>query len=79
MARTPLTLPVSGLKFRTVREKAGLEQIDVERLTALRGYRVHRTRLSRIETGQVKPTPPQLRVLVDVYGVAVEDVMEPAA
>jgi transcriptional regulator with XRE-family HTH domain len=76
MARTPLTLPVSGRKFRAVRELAGLEQKQVETLTTQRGYRVHRTRVSRIETGEVKPTAAQLTALLELYRVPLADVLD---
>ncbi len=76
MARTPLTLPVSGRKFRAVRELAGLEQQQVETLTTQHGHRVHRTRLSRIETGDVKPTAAQLAALLGVYRIKVDAVLD---
>lgn len=79
MPRTPLALPVSGSKFRELRELAGLDQAEVEAKTAERGHRVDRTRLSRIETGQVKPTAKQLAALVAVYEVSVDAVLEPVA
>ncbi|MCG3757396.1 helix-turn-helix domain-containing protein [Amycolatopsis sp. Poz14] len=79
MPRTPLALPVSGRKFRELRELAGLDQAEVEVKTAERGHRVDRTRLSRIETGQVKPTVKQLAVLVAVFDVEVAAVLEPVA
>ena len=79
MARTPLTLPVSGAKFRKLRERAGLHQIEVEAKTEENGHRVERSRLSLIETGKAAPTPKQLRALLDVYGVEIDAVLAEAS
>ncbi|MFI6304337.1 helix-turn-helix domain-containing protein [Amycolatopsis thailandensis] len=79
MARTPLTLNISGAKFRELRERAGLLQIEVEAKTEEKGHRVERSRLSLIETGKAKPTSKQLVVLLSVFEVQVDDVLAEAS
>lgn len=74
MARTPLSLPVSGAKLRALREERGWEQLQVAERT-----QIERSRISRIETGDVMPTPQQLRALLDVYGVEVDAVLAAAS
>jgi len=75
MARTSISLPVDGTKLRTLRELRGNTQNEIETLTKQAGHRVERSRLSLIENGVVKPTAKQLKALVDLYAVPVDEVL----
>lgn len=79
MARTPTSLKFSGAKLRELRDRSGLLQIDVERLTAEAGHRVGREWISRIENDQVEPSAKTVKALVDVYGAAIDDVLAEAS
>lgn len=79
MAPTPTSLKVSGAKLRELRDRAGLYQIDVERITAEAGHRVGREWLSRIENDQVTAGPKTIKALVDLYGAAIDDVLAEAS
>ncbi|ONI77070.1 hypothetical protein ALI144C_33765 [Actinosynnema sp. ALI-1.44] len=59
MARTPLTLPFSGARLRTWRERAGLTQQQLADRCGLSRFQI-----SRWETGEAKPEPASLGPLV---------------
>lgn len=87
MPKQPLTLPFSGDKLRTLREKTGLTlQQFADEMTAS-GYPVHRTTIGKIERGDHRPPAPLLKALVSCLNgqrkrgdrIAVEDLLDEAA
>ncbi|TCO62711.1 helix-turn-helix domain-containing protein [Actinocrispum wychmicini] len=59
MARTSLTLPFSGDRLRSCRERAGLTQQELAERCGLSRFQI-----SRWETGEAKPGARSLRPLV---------------
>lgn len=68
MSRTPLTLPFSGARLRTWRERAGLTQQKLADRCGLSRFQI-----SRWETGEAKPEPCSLAPLVRGLGAALHE------
>lgn len=78
MARTPLTLPFSPTRLRTLRERRGLLQEDLAQLTTSGGYAVSRSTISHLELGDRTPGAPVLKALADALGVVVDELLDDA-
>lgn len=76
MARTPLSLPFSPSRLRGLRERRGLLQEDLARLTTAAGHTVARSTISHLESGDRSPLPPVLKSLADALGVKVDDLLD---
>lgn len=76
MARTPLTLPFSPSRLRTLRERRGLLQEDLAQLTVIGGYAVARSTISHLELGDRMPMPPVLKALANALNVGVDELLD---
>lgn len=76
MARTPLTLPFSPNRLRTLRERRGLLQEDLAKLTVSVGYGVARSTISHLELGDRMPGPPVLKALADALEVGIDELLD---
>ena len=73
-----LSLPFSGTKLQTTREKAGFSRPGLVRQLKNNGYSVTSQQLGRIEVGASKPSAPLLKALADALDIDVDDLLEPA-
>jgi len=76
MARTRITLPFSGAKLRTLRERGGLLQQDLSDRTAEAGHRISQEAISRYENGTQFPKPPSFLALVKGLGCDPDDLLD---
>ena len=58
-------------RFKCQRAKKGWSQAELARRTGM-----HPSTISRIETGQMRPYPSQVKKIASVLGIAEDDVME---
>lgn len=79
MVRQTLSLPFSGDRQRTARERAGLSIGGLSARTAALGHPVHRSYLGRLERDEYKPSPPVLKVIADALGVDVDELLDRTA
>ncbi len=77
MAKQPLSLPFDGAKLREHRQRAGLLHVDLAELCKTVGHTVDRSRISQLENGVGKPSPPLLRALTEALGITVDDLLTP--
>lgn len=76
MPPRPLSLPFSGRKLRTLREKAGL---TLDRLAAMcteQGHHVTLSAISKIECCANMPSAALLKALAAALKCSVEDLLE---
>ena len=72
MAKSELSLPFDGERLRQYRERAGLFQGELGKLCD-----VDQSRISQLESGGTKPSPPLLKQLARVLKIRVDDLLTP--
>lgn len=75
MVKQSISLPFDGAKLREHRERAGLHHSDLANRCEQVGHKVDRSRLSQLENGGGKPSPPLLRALTEALGISVDDLL----
>ena len=76
MVKQSISLPFDGKKLREHRERAGMHHVDLaQRCMEVSGHQVDRSRISQLENGVGKPSPPLLRALTEALGVSVDDLL----
>lgn len=78
MPRTPTILPFSGDRLREQRERQGLRQEDLARLTGQQGHLINRSTISHLEKGSRSPLARTMKVLADALGVEIDDLLDKA-
>jgi transcriptional regulator with XRE-family HTH domain len=76
MPPRPLSLPFSGHKARTLREKAGLTLERLALKCAEQGHDVHLSAISKIECGANMPSAALLTALATALECSVDDLLE---
>ncbi|MGI5161448.1 helix-turn-helix domain-containing protein [Microbispora sp. CA-102843] len=72
MAKQALSLPFDGERLRRHRELSGLFQADLARRCS-----VDQSRISQLENGDGKPSPPLLRALARALNISTADLLRP--
>lgn len=76
MARTSVSIPFSGARLRSLRERAGWSQADLSDRTADAGRRIGQDRVSRYETGALIPSATTLGILIKTLRCRPEELLD---
>ncbi|QWF81162.1 helix-turn-helix transcriptional regulator [Amycolatopsis sp. CA-230715] len=74
--RTPLALPFSGARLRELRERRGWYQAALAYHASTDALVIGQTTISRLESGDHRPSPPVLAALVAALGCEVDDLLD---